>query len=39
VTGAEGPLDRWLHVRDRLAALDGALTVDDGVVRAVIPLP
>lgn len=38
VTGAAGPPDRWLHIRDRLAALDGSMTVGDGVVRAVIPL-
>lgn len=38
VTGSDGPPDRWLHVRDRLAALDGSLAVDGGPVRAVIPL-
>jgi signal transduction histidine kinase len=38
VTGSDGSPDRWLHVRDRLAASDGALSVDDGIVRAVIPV-
>lgn len=39
VAGSPGSPDRWQHVRDRLAALDGTLTEDGGLVRAVIPLP
>jgi signal transduction histidine kinase len=38
VSGALGSTNRWLHVRDRLAALDGSLSVDQDVARAVIPL-
>lgn len=38
VTGSGPAPGRWLHVRDRLAALDAAVTVDGGIVRAVIPL-
>ncbi len=38
VSGALGSPNRWLHVRDRLAALDGSLSVDQDVARAVIPL-
>lgn len=39
VIGSAGSPDRWLHVQDRLAALDGSLAVDGGLVRAVIPVP
>lgn len=42
VDGSAETPDRWLHVRDRLAALDGSMTVTTeqgkSVVRAVVPL-
>ncbi|WP_395728808.1 hypothetical protein [Nakamurella sp.] len=37
VSGSDRSPDRWLRVRDRIAALDGALTIDGPWVYAVIP--